>query len=114
MKTQKTKIEFDWNDKHYVLEYTADSLRKMEARGFDISTIDKKLLSIGETLFSGAFIANHDNVKESERKQLYKEISATSDDEDSKGIDEVLTSMFEEGLQEITSHRGNVKWRMAR
>ena len=114
MKTQKTKIEFEWDGKNYVLEYTADSLRKMEARGFDIAEIDKKLLTLGETLFCGAFIANHDDVKERIRKEIYKEISAVSDDEEAKSIEDAIIGMFQEALDELTSHRGNLKWRMAK
>lgn len=114
MKTEKSIIEFEWDNKHIVLEYTADSLRKMEARGFDIGTMDKKLLTIGETLFCGAFIANHDDIKESKRKELYKEISEMSEGEDATGVEEALARMFEEALEELTSHRGNLKWRMTR
>jgi hypothetical protein len=112
MKTEKTKIEFDWNGKHIVLEYTADSLRKMEKRGFDVSEADKRLLSLGEDLFCGAFIENHDDIKEKERRELYKEISAS--DEDGNEIDAALAEMFSEAIEEIQSHRGNVKWRMTR
>ena len=114
MKTQKTKIEFEWDGKPIVLEYTADSLRKMEARGFDIGEIDKKLLTLGETLFCGAFIANHDNIEESVRREIFKEFSEISEDEESMKIDDVVAKMFEEALDELKSHRGNVKWRMAK
>lgn len=114
MKTERTQICFEWDGKPITLEYTADSLRKMEARGFDISTMDKKLLTIGETLFSGAFIANHDDIKESKRRELYKEISEASEGEDATGIEEALAGMFQEALEELTSHRGNLKWRMTK
>lgn len=114
MKTAKTKIEFDWNGKHITLEYTADSLRKMEERGFDIGVIDKRLITVGETLFSGAFIANHDDIDEEIRRELYNEISSYDDDGNGEKIEEVLAKMLQEAVDEMQSHRGNLKWRMAK
>ena len=114
MKTERTKIQFEWNGKPLTLEFTADSLRKMESRGFDVSEIDKHLLTIGETLFCGAFIAHHDDIEESTRKELFKEISAFADDNENDKIEEVLAKMFQEAIEELQSHRGNLRWRMTR
>lgn len=116
MKTQKTKIEFDWDGKHIVLEYTADALRKMVKRGFDITKAEEELLILVETLFCGAFIANHDDIKESVRREIYKEICENSDDEDGESdtIDNVIIQMFTEAVEELNSHRGNVKWKVKR
>ena len=126
MKTKKTRIEFEYEDKSYVLEYTADSLRKMEARGFDINKSDEKMLTLAETLFCGAFIANHDDVKMAKRKEIYKELCAacenpeadeTADEDEAnitKGkIERVVMLMFKEACEELRSHKGNVKWRIA-
>lgn len=113
MKTEKTTIEFEWDGKKIVLEYTADSLRKMEKRGFDISKIDERLLTLGETLFVGAFIANHDDIKESVRREIFNEVSASAE-ESGEDIDDVLAKMLEEAIDELQSHRGNVRWRMTK
>lgn len=113
MKTEKTTIEFEWDGKEIVLEYTADSLRKMEKRGFDISKIEERLLTISETLFVGAFIANHDDIKESVRREIFHEVSASAE-EGGENLDEALAMMLEEAIEEMQSHRGNVKWRMAK
>lgn len=112
MKTEKSKMEFDWEGKHYILEYTADSIKKMEARGFNIAKIDERLLSLAETLFCGAFIANHDEVKEIKRREIFKELSALN--EDGISIEDGIAEMFKEAVEEMQSHRGNVKWRMTR
>lgn len=116
MKTEKTKIEFEWDGKKIVLEYTADSLRKMVKRGFDITKAEEELLILVETLFCGAFIANHDDIKETERRAIYKEICENSEDEDGKSdsIDNVIIQMFSEAIDELNSHRGNVKWKVKR
>lgn len=113
MKTERTKIQFEWEGKPLTLEFTADSLRKMEDRGFDITEIDKHLLTIGETLFCGAFIAHHDNISESKRKELFREISACAEDGEER-IEDVLANMLKEAIDEIQSHRGNLKWRMTK
>ena len=114
MKTERTKIKFEWEGKPITLEYTADSLRKMVKRGFDITKIDSELLLFGETLFCGAFIANHDDIKESMRREIYREISEASDDEEGEKIDDALAQMFSEAIDELQSHRGNVKWKVSR
>lgn len=109
MKTEKTKIQFEWEGKPITLEYTADSLRKMEERGFDITKVEKRLLTFGETLFCGAFIANHDDIEESVRREIFHEIGASAEECD-ENIDDVLAKMFEEAINELQSHRGNLKW----
>ena len=112
MKTERSKIQFEWDGKLITREFTADSLRKMEARGFDISKVEERLLTLGETLFVGAFIANHDDIKESKRRELYKEISAVSEGEQAEGIDDALAGMLREAIEEMQSHRGNLKWKV--
>lgn len=114
MKTAKTKIEFDWNGKHITLEYTADSLRKMQDRGFEIGKAESKALTLGEDLFIGAFIANHDDIKERYRRELYNEIADSAENDEDENIDAALFAMFNEAVEELKSHRGNVKWRMTK
>ena len=115
-KTQKTKIEFEWDGKPIVLEYTADSIRKMVKRGFDITKAEKELLILGETLFCGAFIANHDDIKESVRRDIYKELCEAYEDEggESESIESAVADMFSEAIEELNTHRGNVKWKVKR
>ena len=123
MKTKKTRIEFEYEGKQYTLEYTADSLRTLQARGFDVSTADSRLLTLGEELFCGAFIANHDDVDEETRKEIYRELCDALDNPEAltkeeqkatKGkIEAIVVQMFREACSELRSHRGNVKWRIA-
>lgn len=126
MATRKTKIEFEYEGRLITLEYTADSLRKMQERGFDVRQADAKILTLAEDLFCGAFIANHDDIKLSKRREIFKELcgepenpeaDASDDDEETglKGrIEGVVVQMFKEACEELASHRGNLKWRIAR
>lgn len=114
MKTKKSRIEFEYEGKAYTLEYTADSLRKMQERGFDVSTAENKLLTLAEDLFCGAFIANHDDTDIQLRREIFKEFSYTAENDDTgTKIEAAIMAMFKEACEELRSHRGNVKWRIA-
>jgi len=52
-------IEFDYDGKHYCLEYTPDTIKTMENHGFNISEIGDKPATRIEQLWTGAFLANH-------------------------------------------------------
>ena len=52
------QINFDYNGKHYCLEYTRDTVKQMEAMGFSINDIGDKPATRIEQLWAGAFLAN--------------------------------------------------------
>lgn len=112
MKTQKTKIKFEYEGKKYTLEYTAASAKALEQRGFDFFNAEKRLLGASEDVFAGAFIANHDDVPMDKRLEIYHEFSEAS--EGGEGIDEAVISMLNEAILELRSHKGNVKWTVAK
>lgn len=57
---QKTnKIEFEYNGKAYCLEYTPDTIKRMEANGFKINEIGDMPATRLEQLWAGAFLAHH-------------------------------------------------------
>ena len=107
-----TKIEFEYKGKPYTLQYTADSLKKMEAQGVDFTALDKKILTAGETLFVGSFIANHPETPKALAKEIYKEIKAEA--EGGEALDDVLFKMFNEAIEEITQRRGNLGWKVTK
>ena len=106
----KTKIEFTRDRKNYVLEYTADSLKKMEKRGFSFSKIEDQVLNAMDEMFCGLFIENHDDVPKKERLEIVREFTEAS--EDGEQIESVITAMLNEGLEELRQHKGNVSWRV--
>ena len=122
-KSEKTKIEFDYGNKHYVLEYTANSLKKLEQRGVKFSKLDEMIFSAQEVLFRGAFLANHPNESESTIREIYKSLKRTAEDvppeydEDGKEIDllaQTLAEMITEAVDELTGrgNKGNVVWKV--
>lgn len=109
-KTERTTASFEYEGKTYKLEYTAASLKKLEDRGFDVSMMEQRTIQYPEEIFCGAFIANHDDVPYEKRMEIFREISAVSDD--GEDIINVFTLMVAEAIAEIRSHRGNVKWKV--
>lgn len=109
-KTTKTTVEFEYEGKEYKLEYTAASLKKMEERGFDILACENKPLQYPEEIFCGAFIANHDSVPYDKRMEIYHELGETA--EEGENILEIFNLMVVEAVNEIRTHKGNVKWKV--
>lgn len=56
-----SQINFDYNGKHYCLEYTRETVRMMEAAGFNPYDINEKPALRLEQMWAGAFMANHRN-----------------------------------------------------
>lgn len=68
-------IRFDYKDKEYTLEYTPNSIKQMERRGFVAEDMEKKPMTILPELFAGAFIANHSNVKREKIDEIYEQMN---------------------------------------
>lgn len=107
----KTKIEFDYKDKHYVLEYTAESLKQMERGGFNFATLGERVLSAAEDLFYGAFLANHKDTPQELAKEIYEAIEAESDGESLRAA---LDEMVAEAIESIGNKKGNLHWKVVR
>ena len=106
----KTKIEFTREGKDYVLEFTADSLKKMEKRGFNFNKVEDRIINAMDDLFCGLFIENHDGVPQKERLEIFHELTET--EEGGVSIEDVMTEMLNEALTELRQHKGNVIWRV--
>ena len=123
MKSEKTKIEFDYGNKHYILEYTANSLKKLEQKGVKFSKLGEMIFSAQEVLFRGAFYANHPTESESTIREIYKSLKRTAEDaepeydDDGHEIDclaQTLAAMISEAVDEISGrgNKGNVNWKV--
>ena len=121
--SNKTKIEFDYGNTHYVLEYTAASIKKMERNGVKFSKLDEMMFSAPEILFEGAFYANHPKTDRRVIREIYRSLKRTADDEevqydeDGNEVDElqnVLAMMLEEAVNEWTNRSGNSSWKVTR
>lgn len=122
----KTKIEFDYDGTHYVLEHTADSLKKAEKLGLlQFGKMDEMLLTASENMFKSLFIRNHPTTSDAKRHEIYMALKRT--EEDSNGVadddgeiaDELtdaVAAIINEAVEEITGRgkKGNVNWKMTK
>ena len=109
MKNKRMEITIpDYKGKSYTLCYTPDSLKKLEASGFSLGTIDQNAVRANMELFCGAFIANHAFTQRSLREEIFHELAEKN--EDGAKLMEVINAMIAEALDEMNTHQGNVQW----
>ena len=53
------KIEFEDNGEKYVLEYNREAIKMMEARGFSVTELTTKPMTMLPLAFEGLFYKNH-------------------------------------------------------
>lgn len=106
------QINFDYNGKHYCLEYTPETIKIMEAAGFSINDVMDKPQTRIEQLWFGAFYAHERNVSDTVKKKLYQEMK-------SKKLLSALVTMYNNVLSNLLpdvdeseedEYEGNVKW----
>ena len=123
MKSERTKIEFDFNDKHYTLMYTGNSLKKLEKSGVNFNKLQDMVFTAPETLFRGAFYANHPTESEKTIHEIYLSLKRTAEDakpeyeDDGSEVDlltQTLGAMLAEAVDEFTGRgvSGNVAWKV--
>lgn len=123
MRSERTKIEFDYGNKHYCLFYTANSLKKLERSGVKFNKLEDMIFTAPEVLFRGAFYANHPTESERTIKEIYQALKRTADetqpeyDDDGQEVDllaQTLAEMIAEAVEEFTGRgeKGNVSWKV--
>lgn len=101
------QINFDYNGKHYCLEYTLDTIKQMEAGGFNINDIGAKPATRLEQLWAGAFIANCRKTSTTVIKDLFGKMK------DKEKLFSALTEMYNNTLSNLVpdeDDEGNVEW----
>lgn len=102
------QINFEYNDKHYCLEYTPESIKQMEASGFNINDMGDKPATRIEQLWAGAFLANHRrNTSNTVIKEIYKKMK------DKDKLLQKLSEMYNAALNYLLpdeDDEGNVDW----
>ena len=105
-------INFEYKGKEITLEFTRETVKKMESTGFRLEFATTRPVTFVDTLFAGAFLAHHKNMA-GDSKLLESIFSQMSDRE--KLIDrltdmyiEPMLTLYEESVEE--SETGNLKW----
>jgi hypothetical protein len=104
--SQTIKLKYDNTD--YLLEFTRASITTMEKNGFSIQDLQSKPATCVIQLFSGAFIAHHRSVRQSDTEKIF---NALTNKEKLllklvEMYNEPLMSLFEDGEEDP----GNATW----
>lgn len=89
------KIEFEYNEKTYTLEFNRRSIEKMEQAGFDIETATSKPMSTIPKLFEGAFLMHHPYCKAETIDEIFNLFT------DKQGLFTALVEMYAEPLESL-------------
>ena len=102
-----SKISLTYDKNEYTLEYSRQSVRTMEAQGFNFDLLTTKPATMLPMLFEGAFMKNHRGIKRNLISEIYDEIGNKGD------LLSALGEMYAETLNSLIGDRddeGNVSW----
>lgn len=104
-----TKITFTYKDVPYVLEYTRDIIRRMEASGFSIEEFTKKPMLNIDIAFKGLFIKNHKRTNEKVIEEIFEKFS------NKEALITKMTEMLTEAYSSLVDDEnddaeGNIVW----
>ena len=104
------KIEFDYEGKHYTLEYNRNSVALMERQGFVVDEFAKKPMIMLPLAFEGLFYKNH----KSESREKIEEIYDKMKDKENlmKTIADMLNETYTSLRDEPTEKEGNISWKI--
>lgn len=97
-------IVLDIDGEEYRLEYNRSAIKKMEAKGFEITAIDTKLITSIDLLIEGSFYKNYPKLTSSKLDTLREDILNEYD------IDEMLpvfVEMITDALPKSTGKKKN-------
>lgn len=104
------RIALTYNDKEYRLEFTRNSVRQMEASGFNINAISDSPVTMIPLLFQGAFIANNKGIKRKTIDDIFESIGNKTE------LIAALAEMYAETVNSLVedkeTNEGNVSWKV--
>lgn len=103
------KITFTHEGKNYILEFTKNSVKEMEMRGFIASEVIEKPLTVLPSMFAGAFIANHRFTK----RKVIDEIFSKIDDKAEliNSLAEMYSLVIDEFVDELEKAHNGLSWK---
>lgn len=101
-------ISIPYCEKTYTLEFTRNSVKALEERGFVISDIGDKPMSTLPALFAGAFKAHHPWVKQEVVDNIFDKI--TNREQLFRKLAEMYNETIETLMAEPEEDEGNVTW----
>lgn len=101
-------INLTYDEKEYTLEYTRKSIETMERQGFVIRDLDRTPMSSLPTLFAGAFLAHHRNIRPDVIENIFK--SVPNKDMLFEKLSEMYREPFETLMADPDESEGNATW----
>lgn len=102
------RIELTYGGEKYTLEFTRDTVRQMERAGFDIESAMNMPVTSVETLFTGAFLANHGRAV---KDRIPEKILKHGIPKDMFGkLIEMYNEPISEMFEETDENEGNLEW----
>jgi hypothetical protein len=103
---QVNQINFDYNGKHYCLEYNREAVKRMEAAGFKPGESGATPLIELDMLWAGAFYKNHRRESSNVIEKLLEKMK------DKEKLLEALRGMVAETYNSLMDENdeGNVEW----
>lgn len=102
------QLSFTYKDNEYCLEYTRKSVEQMERKGFKVSDIMEKPITTLPTLFAGAFLAHHRNIKPEVIDEIFSKMKGKDN------LIEKLAEMYNEPIMALIDEpeeaEGNLEW----
>lgn len=101
------QITFEFDDKEYTLEYTRNTVRQMERRGFVADDLSTRPMTVLPDLFAGAFLANHSQIKRDKIDKIYDKMG------DKQKLIAALTEMYNDTIETLLAEPEdgkNVSW----
>ena len=104
--SKQLRVEYKGNE--YCLEYTRASVEQMERKGFKLSDIMDKPVTTLPSLFAGAFIAHHRNIKPETIEEIFSNMKGKGN------LIERLALMYNEPIEALIGEpeeaEGNLEW----
>lgn len=103
-------ITFTYNKKAYTLEFTRETVMRMERIGFNVQAMDSQPATMITMLFRGAFMANHPNTTNTVIDRIWEKLPNKS------AVVEKLAEMYTEPLDALVADpgekEGEITWTM--
>lgn len=102
------QLKLSYQGTEYVLEFTRNTVKRMEANGFVPDDVQRKPMSLIPELFAGAFMANHRWVKRTLIDEMFDTMPNKM--ELLNKLIEMYNEPYAAILEEPDANEGNASW----
>lgn len=110
--TEHTKVVVESGGREYVLEFSRETVKRMEAQGFDVDSIASAPMTTIEALVVGAFEMHHQSMSRAARLQVWSDLGGKSGED---GLVAVLARLYMVPVNSLVADptEATATWRLA-